>query len=34
MAGEVLADERTGRNGRHALVGLFHDFPAAFRAAD
>ena len=23
MAGEVLADERTGRNGRHALAGLF-----------
>jgi hypothetical protein len=22
MAGEVLADARTGRNGRHALVGL------------
>ena len=23
MAGEVLADARTGKNGRHALVGLF-----------
>ena len=23
MAGNVLADARTGRNGRHALVGLF-----------
>jgi hypothetical protein len=23
MAGEVLADARTGRNGRHALAGLF-----------
>src|ERR1700730_6576608 len=23
MAGEMLADARTGRNGRHALVGLF-----------
>src|SRR2546425_3345625 len=23
MAGETLADARTGRNGRHALVGLF-----------
>ena len=23
MAGEVLADKRTGRNGRHALAGLF-----------
>jgi hypothetical protein len=22
MAGETLADARTGRNGRHALVGL------------
>jgi hypothetical protein len=22
MAGEVLADTRTGKNGRHALVGL------------
>jgi hypothetical protein len=22
MAGEQLADERTGKNGRHALVGL------------
>lgn len=22
MAGEVLADDRTGRNGRHALVGM------------
>ena len=22
MAGDVLADTRTGRNGRHALVGL------------
>ena len=22
MAGDVLADARTGRNGRHALVGL------------
>ena len=24
MAGDVLADARTGRNGRHALVGLLH----------
>ena len=23
MAGEALADTRTGKNGRHALVGLF-----------
>ena len=23
VAGEMLADARTGRNGRHALVGLF-----------
>jgi hypothetical protein len=23
MAGEMLADTRTGKNGRHALVGLF-----------
>jgi hypothetical protein len=23
MAGEMLAEARTGRNGRHALVGLF-----------
>jgi hypothetical protein len=23
MAGEVLADDRTGKNGRHALVGMF-----------
>src|SRR5262249_5651052 len=23
MAGDVLADARTGKNGRHALVGLF-----------
>ena len=23
MAGEMLADARTGRNGRHALVGMF-----------
>jgi hypothetical protein len=22
MGGEILADARTGRNGRHALVGL------------
>jgi hypothetical protein len=22
MAGEVLADDRTGKNGRHALVGM------------
>jgi hypothetical protein len=23
LAGEMLADARTGKNGRHALVGLF-----------
>jgi hypothetical protein len=24
MAGDVLADARSGKNGRHALAGLFH----------
>jgi len=27
MAGETLADARTGRNGRHALVGLQQSNP-------
>jgi hypothetical protein len=26
MAGETLADARTGRNGRHALVGLLRHY--------
>jgi hypothetical protein len=31
MAGDVLADGRTGKNGRHALVGLLRQ--SVFRAA-
>ena len=29
MAGDVLADTRTGRNGRHALVRLLRQLPSA-----
>jgi hypothetical protein len=30
LASDVLADARTGKNGRHALVGLFrHALPAS-----
>ncbi len=29
MAGEKLADARTGKNGRHALVGMFGSFKAS-----
>jgi hypothetical protein len=33
MAGEMLADARTGKNGRHALVGLLRQSVFAQRAA-
>jgi hypothetical protein len=29
MAGDVLADARSGKNGRHALAGLFRQFRAS-----